>query len=213
MFCTIGVQYILTMSHSDFPITMAWYKGLGPAGLEAFPSCTASTRLPMSIAARHPELSGLPMLIPQWRRALAMPMQEGGWMPETTLVLQFMLLREAFYIDDASYLTDTKARLKASFLHPAIRPLMALMSPHLLILGAGRRWGAYHQGTTLSVASKWAGSFTGVLNFPPGLYPSLMIKDTQVAIETSIEMTGKRIVSMTAEVTEPGVCALAGAWE
>lgn len=188
-------------------------RALYPTDLAGFPHCLSSTRLPLSIAADHPTLPQLPGLMAPWRDALNAPMQPDGWIPETTVVLQQLLLREGFFQDDATFFAASKARLKASFSHPAIRPLMALMSPHLLILGAGRRWATYHQGTTLQVTSKSAKSLTGKLTFPPNLYPPLMIEDTRMAIETSIEMTGKTIRSLTAQVTEPGICAIEGSWE
>lgn len=196
-----------------YPATEAWLKSIYPAGLEAFPQCRCSTRLPLIIAQDYPKLSQLPGLPPLCREALAQPMVENGWVPETVAVLQQLLLRDALFADDATFFEATRQRVKKSFSHPAIRPLMAVMSPHLLILGAGRRWAAYHQGTTLSVTSKSAHSLVGTLSFPPGLFPPLMIEDTRVAIQASIELTNKQIRTLTAEVTAPGVCALAGSWQ
>jgi len=201
------------MPSTAYPLATAWYQSLYPAGLDAFPSCTASTRLPLSIAADYPDLPRLPALLPQWRQALAVPMQEGGWMPETTLILQYLLLRDAYFDSDAAYFEASKQRMKASFLHPAMRPLMALMSPHLLMLGAGRRWAAYHRGSTLSIAAPAAGRLRGTLTFPPGLYPPLMIGDHKMAIEASIEMTNKRATALSATLTAPGVCTIEGAWD
>jgi hypothetical protein len=201
------------MPPNPYPLTTAWYQRLYPAGLDAFPTCTASTRLPRSIAADYPDLPRLPGLMPQWRQALAVPMQQGGWMPETTLVLQYLLLRDAYFDDDAAFFAATKQRIKASFAHPAIRPLMALMSPHLLMLGASRRWAAYHLGSALTVTAPAAGRLLATLTFPPGLYPPLMIEDTKVAIEASIEMTNKRITALSATLTAPGVCTIEGAWD
>lgn len=201
------------MSPSDYPLTTAWINSLPEAGLAAFPDCLCSTRLPMSIAETYPDLAEMPGLNFTWRQALQAPMEADGWIPETHAVLQQLILREAHFVDDATFFAATKVRVKASFLHPSIRPLMALMSPHLLILGARRRWATYHQGTVLSVTSKSARSLTGTLTFPPRLYPPLMVEDTRVAIESSIELTGKNIRSLTAEITSPGVCSIEGSWD
>jgi hypothetical protein len=164
------------------------------------------------IAQQFPQLTQLPQLHPAWRHALAVPLAEGGWMPETTLVLQYLLMRDACFNDDTAFFEATQARVKASFLHPAIRPLMALMSPHLLILGAHARWGHYHKGTELRATSKSAHSFVAKLTFPPGLYPELMIEDTRVAIAASIEMTKKTITFLESSWVEPGVCTIEGRW-
>lgn len=196
-----------------YPLATAWLQQLHPQHLGSFEACRSSTSLPLAIAASYPKLAHLPGLKGPWREALCHPMEPDGWMPESHAILQQLILRDAYFEDDASFFAATKVRLKTSFLHPAIRPLMALMSPHLLILGAGRRWAAYHRGTTLSVTSKSAKSLTGALHFPPNLYPPLMVEDTRIAIETSIELTGKSIRTLTAEVVAPGLCAIEGSWD
>ena len=195
-----------------YPRTQAWFESLPAAGLDAFPANLASTRLPRLVAQQYPQMSTLPKLHPAWRLALAAPMPEGGWMPETTLILQYLLLRDAFFETDEAYFVATQARVKQSFLHPAIRPLMALMSPHLLILGASSRWAQYHRGSTLKVTSRSAKNLVGSLTFPPGLYPPLMIEDTRVAIAAAIELTNKEITHLTVTLTAPGVCAIEGGW-
>jgi hypothetical protein len=207
-----ALLYALRMPHTRYPRTSAWYKALPDDKLMAYATCLGNTRLPMAIAAAYPQMAQLPELPQEWRAALMQPMAEDSWLPETHLVLQYLLLRDAYFHDDAAFFAATKKRVVSSFLNSHLRPLMKLMSPHLLVMGAGKRWGAYHQGTTLAVRSIQAKSFEGTLTYPDGLYPPLMIDDTRVAIEAAIEMTGKVITSMTAEVTRPGVCTLRGAW-
>ncbi len=196
----------------EYPLTTSWLKSIYPAGLDAFAECRSSTRLPLIIARNYPTLVQLPGLTAAVREALTLPMEPDGWMPETTVVLQQLLLREGFFSDDASFFAATKARVKASFSHPSIRPLMAMMSPHLLVMGAGRRWAAYHHGSTLQVKSTSMSSLKGTLSYPAGLYPPLMIEDTRVALESAIELTGKSVERLTATVVAPGQCTIQGSW-
>lgn len=208
-----GRYVILTgMSPNHYTQTAAWVESLPGQSLAAYDACKVSVELPHAIAAAYPQLALAPGLPKAWQAALRSIPGLRGWMPETLSILQYLLLRHSQFSDDQTFLQASKTRIKDSFLHPAVRPLMALMTPHLLILGASTRWNLYHQGTQLQVRSTGQRELRGSLRFPDALYPDLLLADFRVAIEASIELAGKQPLDICVTRTEPGVCSVVGAW-
>ena len=195
-----------------YPRAAAWYDQLPVGKLAAFPAHTAHTRLPRVIAHDYPSLARLPQMPLAWSVALANEPFSAEWVPETHLVLQYLLLRDTCFSDDETFFAATKERVKASFLTPTMRAIMARFSVHLLVMGCSMRWGQYHRGTTLTARSTGMHSLEATLQFPPALYPELMLEDTRVAIAASIELAHK-VPLLTQKLLEPGVCRLIGSWD
>lgn len=218
---TVRVSYALAMDptppngpklyRSRYPRAAAWYDALPTGRLSAFPACQANSRLPGMVARDYPQLARLPDMPAAWTFALSNDPFAEEWVPETVLVLQYLLLRDACFADDASFFEATKTRVKASFLTPAMRALMARFSVHLLVMGCSTRWSQYHRGTTLTARSTGVSSLEATLEFPPALYPPLMLEDTRVAMEASIELA-HRVPKLRHELVRPGVCHLLGSW-
>lgn len=194
-----------------YPRAAAWYDQLPVGKLAAFPAYQANTRLPSMIARDYPSLPHLPQMPFTWSVALAGEPFSQEWAPETLLVLQYLLLRDTCFSDDETFFAATKERVKASFLTPSMRAIMARFSVHLLVMGCSMRWGQYHRGTSLTARSTGVHSLEATLTFPPELYPHLMLEDTRVAIAASIELT-RKIPALTQELIEPGVCRVVGSW-
>lgn len=196
---------------SLYPRTAAWFDQLPIGQLAAFPQCEAHSRLPAAIERDYPQVARLPDMPRPWRLALAGQPFAAEWVPETVLVLQYLLLRDACFINDEAFFAATKERVKASFNSPTMRAVMARVSPHLLVLGSGMRWSQYHRGTTLQARSTSLHALEATLKYPPALYPPLMLQDTCVAIAASIELAHKT-PDLNYELLEPGLCRIRGSW-
>lgn len=183
---------------SRYPRARAYARAL-PLGLETFPECRARGEVFDDIRIRFADIGRDPLL-PGPVADFFRGQYSKTWMPEVLgQVVNLMVRDAAMPSDDAlfrwSY--ETSSRL---FRDSPFRALMKLVSPTLLVMGAAQRWSALHAGTSLDVGKVERtadGSATsGVLRFPPGLFPELFLRGLTPAFQAAVENARARDVSV-----------------
>lgn len=142
-----------------------------PRGLESYPQCEAR------LDAFREFLDQVPRSAWDERFAVAIEphLSKGAkaWVPEVLCSTIIMMTRDQ--LDDEASLTaavyDANVRL---FRSPLFRGLMLVMSTTLVVMGAAKRWSAFHRGSELEITEWERSSHHNVahveLRHPPGLF-------------------------------------------
>jgi hypothetical protein len=162
----------VTLDPIRLPETCKYLASL-PQGVQSFPKCTVRD---VAVAAYVRDFSALAA-----EPGLPEPVAEllrGGlratWLPETVFQVVNVVVRELAFSDDASFFTWIFNANAELFDKPLLRSLMRLLSPMLIVIGAGKRWGTFHQGSEL-VPGRVSRSgdreeTTARLRYPSGLF-------------------------------------------
>ena len=113
----------------------------------------------------------------------------GTWMPEVFGVLVYVMAADQ--LGDEAFFTWVYQDAARLFDRPLLRHLIKVVSPTLVTMGAARRWGALHQGTSLQAdpVREVDGRMhtTGHLTFPSGLFPSVFAAGLAYSFRAAIE--------------------------
>ncbi|MEM6289765.1 MAG: hypothetical protein AAGA54_00825 [Myxococcota bacterium] len=151
----------------------AYLDGL-PNGFDSFPEAQGL------FDAFTPMLARLDLDAVDARLRQALEAQErrrAPWVPEA-LNTAIVLATADDAADDDVFLASVLDRNLELYKRPVYRALMFVLSPTLALMGAPRRWSAFHRGTTLDVGA-WKpvgdrNTATLRLEHPAGLFPPLI---------------------------------------
>jgi hypothetical protein len=193
-----------------FPLTAAYVAGL-PGGLSAYPRCRVRTTVSRAILEEFPRLlehSGIHAGMVQTIHAAV---RAGEWMPETLGVMLRLATRDVLIASDAEYLDWTYVVSSKVFAERLYRVLMYVLSPTLVLLGAGRRWNAFREGTTLTATTEKNGGRVE-LTFPPHLYTELILHGFGEAFRASLVAARARDPRVVLTDHEPGIARWNATW-
>ncbi|MGH7437122.1 MAG: hypothetical protein ACRENE_15720 [Polyangiaceae bacterium] len=167
----------MTLDPVRLPRAAAYLASL-PQGLESFPGCRVRdvTVEPYARAfGAMAEEPGLPAPLVD----LFAGVGGGSTYPEVVFQAAHLVVRDRVFEDDAPFyewIFNANANL---FDRPIVRSLMRLVSPSLIVLGAAKRWGAFHHGSELTtdrvvISGDRAETFSH-LAFPSGLFSSVFL--------------------------------------
>lgn len=173
----------MTLDPRRLPETCKYLASL-PDGIGSFPACKVRDVAVDAYARDFSALAGEPGLPAPVADLLGGRPQE-AWLPETAFQVAHLVVRELGFPDDASFcewIFRTNAEL---FDRPILRGLMRLLSPTLIVIGAGKRWGTFHQGSEL-VAGRVSRSddrhqTVAYLRYPPGLFAPIFLTGLEQA--------------------------------
>lgn len=181
----------MLLNTDQFPRTVAFLNAM-PAGLESYPDCQMRgelvDRIPKDFpqAARHFSDGG-PM------QDLVVGPQTKTWYPEAAVNAALLVARDLAPNDDA-FFDWIFYKNVAVFNRPIHRALMHVLSPHLLLLGAERRWATFHRGTKLEVQPTIRQGLRFVARtrqqFPPNLRNALHIQARATAMRAAVDAAG-----------------------
>jgi hypothetical protein len=150
-----------------------------PRGFDSFPDCRAKADLFDSAAQEFPQIlecGELPDPIYSYLTAE----KYTGWIPETLAVALNLVIRDLCFKTDADFFAWVRTLNEQIFNRPTYRALIALLSTQLLVMGAAKRWAAFHQGTTLgpkkSVEKGGRRIVEATLSFPPKLFNEFAVR-------------------------------------
>jgi hypothetical protein len=83
---------------------------------------------------------------------------------------------------------------------PLYRVLFLVLSPERIFLAAGRRWEAFHRGSTLRVLEHTARDARARLTYPPGLFGELSCNAFAGAFTAAAEAAGAKDVVTRAQI-------------
>jgi hypothetical protein len=167
-----------------FPLTAAYMADL-PGGVSAHPECQVRTTVSREILTEFPDLLEREGIHADMVRTLRNAVGSGQWMPETLGVALRLATRDVMIDSDTKYLEWTYDVSSRVFAERLYRVLMYVLSPTLVLLGAGRRWNAFRSGTTLTATIEQNGGKVE-LSFPPNLYPELILRGFGEAFRASL---------------------------
>jgi hypothetical protein len=188
-----------------FPTTRAYLTGL-PQGLESHPTCEARVEVFEPFFAPFPALRRLPGVPGPVSALLCGDHASHAWVPEVVAQAALLIVRDSCLRSDAEFMKLSLEVNRASFDKPLVRSLMRLVSPTLMVMGASKRWGTFHRGSTLQAAPTMkSGGRTLVgarLAFPDGLFPPLFLSAVMEAFRAALSgARGKNVELDLAEAT------------
>jgi hypothetical protein len=167
----------VTLDPTRLPETCKYLASL-PQGLESFPRCTVRD---VSVDAYVRDFSGLAAEpgLPGPVADMLRGSLKGAWLSETVFQVANLVVRDLAFANDASFsewIFDANTEL---FDKPFLRNLMRLLSPMLIVIGASKRWGTFHQGSDLAsgrVARSGDREETlATLRYPAGVFAPLFL--------------------------------------
>lgn len=172
------------------------YLGRLPDGLASYPKCQAKAALVRDLLESRPlDASGddVPDGI---RPMLANPPPVSSWVSEVHFVTAALAIYARYFgaNDLVAYEEWICTRNMALFRKPLYRVLIALMSPERLLIGASKRWSAFHLGTTLSVVEHTEGSARLKIVFPAHLFGIEFLRGISAGLRAAVIVAGGRNV-------------------
>lgn len=185
------------MPSTPYPSVESYLAEL-PRGLGSYPQCVAKASvLGDALESRplHPPAGALP---PEILTLVRDPPPVSSWVPEThSNAVLLAILDEHFGAHETAQFDDwVYVRNRRLFRRPLYRILFAVVSPERLLVGAERRWEAFHKGTKLSVRVTDESSATMELHSPPHLFPATAARGIVQAVRAALEAAGAKEVQV-----------------
>ena len=150
-----------------------------PDGLASFSACRMNRHVLAHVGIDFPDLfaeTDAPPLVMDFFKGRT----PGDWINEATGNAIYLMIRDRYFGDDSSFRSWNQTNIERLVRNPVFRAIMVLLSPSLVVMGAGKRWGSFHQGTEMKTESMGqAGGrmqVRGRLTFPEGLYNRLLLE-------------------------------------
>jgi len=167
----------VTLDPSRLPQASAYLASL-PQGLESFPACRVRDIAVEPYANAFGALASEPGLPPFVADLLRGSGSRTSY-PEVAFQIAHLVVRDRAFGDDASFFEWQFHANTAVFDRPILRNLMRLVSPTLVVLGATKRWTAFHEGSELStgriVSTSERAETLAHLKFPGRLFSRLFL--------------------------------------
>jgi hypothetical protein len=168
----------MSVDPARFPLASRYLRDL-PNGLDSFSECaTRGESLGPYVRdfGRLASDAGLPKTVADtFRRA-----PDARWVSEAVFQTMNLVVRDLAFPTDEAFYDWTYAMSQSIFDKAVVRTLMRLMSPTLVIMGATKRWAAFHRGSTLTAGpvTETNGRLFSkvVLSYPAGLFPDLYLR-------------------------------------
>ena len=167
-----------------------------PDGLASYPHCVAKAALLRDILGSRPLDPDGDHLPDALRSLVVNPPPVSSWIPEVHFVaISLAIYGRHFGGDDLSAFEEwVCTRNAALFSKPLYRVLIALMSPERLLVGASKRWTAFHRGTTLTLLQHTPELALVRLDFPPELFERVLMHGFAASMRAAAQVAGGRNV-------------------
>lgn len=160
----------------QFPRTADYVKRL-PNGLSSFPECRVKSDVHEGLRNAFPDL-GSRGEMPEIVHAYLTDRYRDKWLPEAVGNSLVLMARDCCFSSDEEYLDWCRENMRNLFDKPLYRVMMNVFSTSLIVMGASKRWTAFHEGSQLGAKpiKKTAGRFQtiGVLTYPSHLFGGLI---------------------------------------
>lgn len=169
---------------------VARYLAAVPGGLDGHPGCAVSRQVFEPYRRDHGALasaSGLPRRVRAlYAAGAALP----ELLPEVEFQAAFLAARDAYAGTDEAFCRWVGAISTEMFDRPVLRTLMRLVSPSLVVLGAARRWTAFHRGSELSTEPQEPigdrSRSLATLRYPEALFPEFFAQALAASFEAAV---------------------------
>ena len=180
-----------------YPQASAYLNGL-PHGLESYATCVTSTAFMNIVWRDHAAVLQANSLPEAVRRRLTGPWPETLWLPVTTVCFTSALIRDRLCPMQPAF-EELMFKINAElFDTKALRAMMHVLSPNLMILGAEMRWSKFYRGVPLKIVKAEKKAVHMRLEFPPKLLNRNYIIGMAATMKAAIAGTG--VVHPTCDV-------------
>ncbi len=163
---------------SRYPHAAAYIESL-PGGLASFPECRMNHHVLEHVTTDFPGLGDRERLPPLLADFFAGHV-DGDWLNETVGNAVYLMIRDQCFRDDLSFQEWNQKNIDRLIRNPLFRAIMVLLSPALVVIGAGKRWSSFHLGTTMKTEPVGQSAdrlhVRAELSFPAGLYSPLILQ-------------------------------------
>jgi len=161
-----------------YPSAAAYLASL-PQGPASFPSCRMNRHVLEHVGADFPDLV-TELDAPSAVVDVFTARVNGDWITEATGNVIYLMIRDRFFRDDAAFRAWNQQNIDRLVRNPVFRAIMVLLSPSLVVMGAAKRWGSFHQGTEMKTEPMGqAGGrmqVRGSLTYPEGIYDRRLLE-------------------------------------
>jgi hypothetical protein len=183
-----------------------------PRGLASYPECQFKGDSLDAWLRQTPTHDVAHLVSPQLAELLDRDRPVPVWVPEVQANALYLAIRDAHFVDDATYLAHARESNRAVLDTPFNRVIFWAASPRAILRSAGLRWGSLHRGTAIEVRSARDSSVEIGLSFPRGLFPELVLRATALGIAAALENTGARDAEVHLRDVEPTSALFAARW-
>jgi hypothetical protein len=207
---------VVTLDPGRFPRAAAYLATL-PHGLESHPGCKVRDVVLEPYVRSFAALAGEPGL-PVPVADMLTGRLTSPWLSEVLFQVSHLVVRDRGFDEDGAMLDWTLKANAQVFDKPILRNLMRLVSPTLVVLGATKRWSAFHMGSDLTadrvVESGGRAGATAHLKYPPGLFSPLFLVTLERSFVAALMASRAREpqAKAMAEGTERGLTDYAVSW-
>ena len=187
-----------------------------PAGLESFARCEARSSVFEPYARDFRALSGEPGLPAPIAALLSGRLSARPWAPEVVFQAAYLVVRDLAFEDDAAFHRWIFSSNQEMFDKPLLRNLVRLVSPGLMVIGAAKRWSAFHVGSDLVSAglSTTDGRTSSVthLTYPEGLFPRTFLLGLEHAFMAAVLASRAKDPEVELGAVAPGRATFTASW-
>jgi hypothetical protein len=167
-----------------------------PGGVAAYPE-RAHKGESLSVWLQRSRAPGLAAAVPIQVAPLLDPERPfPAWVPEVHANVLYLAIREARFADDDAFLAHARACNRAVLQTPTNRVLFWALAPRAILRAAGLRWSSLHRGTSIDVRVASDTSAQLVLDYPPRLFPEIVLRGTATGFAVALENAGARDVRL-----------------
>jgi hypothetical protein len=160
-----------------------------PHGLQSFPGCRVRDVTVEPYVRAFGALAHEPGL-PAPMAELFAGITSGPTYPEVVFQAAHLAVRDRVFSDDEPFYEWIFNANALLFDKPFLRNLMRLVSPTLIVLGAARRWAAFHDGSELYADRLVTGSeraeTSSHLKYPAGLFSEVFLRGLEQAFMAAL---------------------------
>lgn len=170
------------------PIAARYLAGL-PNQFDSHPDCLAHTESIDYLRETQPDLVKLVQL-PEPARRVFTREDKREWVPEVATTFLFLAVRDLKFKNDQDWINWCGESATKLYAKPWAKVLMFVLSPTLIVMGAAKRWSAFHRGSVLTTeGARHEGNRVVVratLTFGPGLFDDVTLRRFAKAYEAAL---------------------------
>ena len=166
----------MNISRTHFPAVAAYVATL-PNGLESYPEARVTRETYATYFAKFSQVdtTNIPVELLNLLQGHATE-----WLPEVLVNVLLLMCRTLAFSSDDAFISWGRNNMENLTQSPVNRLALRMLSPSLLLMNSAKRWGLFHQGTTLTASPVTKGNnhcyCSLVLQFPPQLYDSILVR-------------------------------------
>ena len=210
-----GVEVDMEFDPSRFPFTSAYLSRL-PRGIASYPECKVKADVHEDLSTEFPQLLDSGKL-PAIARDYLSGRYTEKWLPETIGLSLVLLPRDVIFKTDEEYLEWSRIFMGRMFAKPVYKIMMHVFSSALIVMGAAKRWGSFHQGSILQVdrLRKIDGLYrtVGRLTYPPHLFSGLLLPHLASTYMAALEANKAQSPRVEAHEISPTEAHFHVSWE